>query len=187
MCVSYHTLLVTFIIGLVTVPVESLAFSQQTTRKLQNPLHVRAHHQSQDPTEDAYETSVSMNLSRRTMIISAMASLSTIAAFTGPANAKYLLNADGDYEEVTDEEDWQTVWKQRLDKAGNMSSDEIFAAARGAGNTDLREGEESDASKKRRAMSACRDSGLRAKAGVTDTKACNNRVMGGDIDFILAK
>ena len=68
-----------------------------------------------------------------------------------------------------------------------MSSDEIFAAARGAGNTDLREGEESAASKKRRAMSACRDSGLRAKAGVGDVKTCNSRVMGGDVDFILGK
>ena len=48
------------------------------------------------------------------------------------------------------------------------------------------EGEESDASKKRRAMSACRDSGLRSKVGVPDVKACNSRVMGGDVDFILS-
>ena len=64
------------------------------------------------------------------------------------ANAKYVLNEDGDYEEV-EEEDWQTAWKGRLDKAKTMTPDEVFMAARGAGNTDLKEGPESDASKKR--------------------------------------
>lgn len=124
-------------------------------------------------------------LSRRNMIISGLVSLSTVSLSTTPANAKYVLNDDGDYDEVS-EEDWQTAWKQRLDKANSMSKDEIFAAARGAGNRDLMEGEESDASKKRRAMSACRDSGLRSKVGVPDVKACNSRVMGGDVDFILS-
>ena len=115
-----------------------------------------------------------------------MASLSTIALASAPdaADAKYVLNDDGEYDEVQ-EEDWQTAWKSRLDKASGMSKDEIFAAARGAGNTELKEGEESDASKKRRAMSACRDSGLRAKAGV-DQKSCTQRVMGGELDFILS-
>jgi hypothetical protein len=66
-----------------------------------------------------------------------------------------------------------------------MSKDEIFNAARGAGNLQLKDGEESDASRKRRAMSACRDSNLRSKAGVNDAKTCNNRVMIGDSRFIL--
>ncbi len=135
-----------------------------------------------------------------------MATLSTstiaiVASAPAPANAKYVLNDDGDYDEVQ-EEDWQTVWKSRLNKANGMSRDEIFAAARGAGNTELklREGEEeSDASKKRRAMSACRDGGLRAKAaaaaaaaagggggGGLDQQSCNKRVMGGEFDFILS-
>jgi hypothetical protein len=66
-----------------------------------------------------------------------------------------------------------------------MSTEDVFAAARGAGNMDLKDGEESDASKRRRAMSACRDSGARAKAGVADSKECNTRVFRGDYDFIL--
>ena len=123
-------------------------------------------------------------LSRRKMVLSSLASFSAIVSTSSAANARYVLNDEtGDYDEVTDE-DWQTSWKQRLDKANSMSSDEIFAAARGAGNMNLKEGEESEASKKRRAMSACRDSGIRAKAGV-DAKSCNSRVMGGELDFIL--
>ncbi len=135
---------------------------------------------------NSYQDSYDSDISRRKMIMSGFLSFSAILASTTPVAAKYVLNDDGDYEEVS-EEDWQTVWKQRLDKANNMSTDEIFAAARGAGNLDLKEGDESDASKKRRAMSACRDSGLRTKAGVPDVKACNTRVMDGDFEFILPK
>ena len=129
-------------------------------------------------------TTSNNHLSRRKMVLSSLASFSAIVSTSSAANARYVLNDEtGDYDEVTDE-DWQTSWKQRLDKANSMSSDEIFAAARGAGNMNLKEGEESEASKKRRAMSACRDSGIRAKAGV-DAKSCNSRVMGGELDFIL--
>lgn len=109
----------------------------------------------------------------------------TVALAAPPsAHAKFVLNEDGDYEEV-EEEDWQTAWKGRLEKAKSMTPDEVFMAARGAGNTDLREGPESDASKKRRAMAGCRDSGLRTKAGVEDTKECTARVLQGDLDFML--
>jgi len=103
-----------------------------------------------------------------------------------PANARYVLDEEGEYVELQ-EEDWKTAWKSRLDKAQSMSKDEIFEAARGAGNLELKEGEESDAARKRRAMSACRDGGIRAKAGGNgmDLKACNNRVMAGETDFIL--
>lgn len=127
-------------------------------------------------------------LSRRGMIFSSVVASfgATLPLSSMPANAKYVLNEDGDYEEVS-EEDWQTAWKQRLDKAQSMSTGEIFNAARGAGNIDLKEGEESDASKKRRAMSACRDGDLRRKAGVKDSKDCNSRVMAGDVNFILEK
>ena len=84
------------------------------------------------------------------------------------------------------EEDWQTAWKARLDKAQSMSSEEIFMAAQGAGNTQLREGEESEASKKRRAMAGCRNDAIRKKAGGTkDVIACNSRVMSGDFGFVL--
>lgn len=124
--------------------------------------------------------------SRRKALSTSMASLGLILGLPNVASARYVLNEDGDYEEIP-EEDWQTTWKQRLDKASNMSSEDIFNAARGAGNLELKEGEESDASKKRRAMSACRDADIRSKAGVKDAKACNSRVMGGDFDFILEK
>ena len=66
-----------------------------------------------------------------------------------------------------------------------MSQDEIFQAARGAGNVNLKEGIESDASKKRRAMSACRDSSVRQKAQAGNEKECTARVFGGEVDFLL--
>jgi len=109
----------------------------------------------------------------------------TETAVPSIASARYVLDEEtGDYVEV-EEADWQTAWKQRLDKASNMSKDEIFQAARGAGNVDLREGPESDASKKRRAMSACRDASVRSKVGVGSEKDCTARVFAGEVDFML--
>lgn len=99
--------------------------------------------------------------------------------------AKYVMDDDtGEYVEIN-EADWQTTWKGRLDKASTMSKDEIFQAARGAGNVELREGKESQASKKRRAMSACRDAGVRAKAQAGTEKECTARVFGGEVDSLL--
>ena len=101
------------------------------------------------------------------------------------ASARYVLDDEtGEYVEVQDE-DWQTAWKQRIDKAQTMSTDEIFQAARGAGNVDLRDGPESDASKKRRAMSACRDTTVRAKAAAGNERECTARVFAGEVDFLL--
>jgi hypothetical protein len=101
------------------------------------------------------------------------------------ANARYVMNEEtGDYDEV-DDPTWQEAWKGRLDKAQSMSSDEVFMAARGAGNLDLKDGEESAPSKKRRAMAACRDATLLEKAGVRDPKECTTRIMGGEVDFML--
>ena len=150
---------------------------------LQNPSLLLTCESQIQSDDGVLDKPMSTSMSQRLIIGLAVTSFLTIT-FSSDANARYILNDDGDYEEV-DEEDWQTVWKKRLDKAGNMTSDEIFAAARGAGNTDLKQGEDNYASKKRRAMSACRDSSLGAKAGVTDLKACNNQVMNGDVDFIL--
>lgn len=122
--------------------------------------------------------------SRRRMIISSVAAFTWGSLSVSPSEAKYVLNEEtGDFEEV-EEENWQSAWKQRLDKAQTMSSDEIFNAARGAGNLDLREGEETEAGRKRRAMSACRNKDYRTKASVSE-KECNTRVMGGETDFIL--
>ncbi len=90
----------------------------------------------------------------------------------------------GEYVEIA-EVDWQTEWKARMDKASSVSNDEILQAARGAGNIELREGQESEASKKRRAMSACRDAGVRAKAQAGAEKECTTRVFGGEVDFML--
>jgi hypothetical protein len=119
---------------------------------------------------------------RRTIVTSALIG---IMAAPQLAQARFILDDEtGDYIEVKDEE-WQTAWKQRLDKAQAMSTDEVFKAARGAGNLDLKQGEESDASKKRRAMSACRDADVRAKAGAGNEPECTKRVFSGDVDFLL--
>jgi len=113
-----------------------------------------------------------------------------------PVSARYILDEEGEYVQVP-EQDWKEAWKSRLDKASTMSQDEIFNAARGAGNLDLKakseDGtyEESDASKKRRAMSACRDNEVREKVIVRghslDLKECNQRVLAGEVDFIMDK
>ena len=66
-----------------------------------------------------------------------------------------------------------------------MGTEEVFLAAQGAGNLDLREGEESEASKKRRAMAGCRNDGFREKSGMKNTKECSARVLGGDYQFMI--
>jgi hypothetical protein len=122
------------------------------------------------------------NVPRRAFLASSMAAVLLPEA---AANARYVMNEEtGDYDEV-DDPTWQEAWKGRLDKAQSMSSDEVFMAARGAGNLDLKDGEESAPSKKRRAMAACRDATLLEKAGVRDPKECTTRIMGGEVDFML--
>jgi hypothetical protein len=137
----------------------------------------------QSPTEHFAAT-------RRDFFLRAAAGGATVAVVTltaapQAAMARFVLDDEtGDFVQV-EETDWQTEWKQRLDKASSMSQDEIFQAARGAGNLELRSGPESDASKKRRAMSACRDAGVRSKAGVGTEKECTARVFSGEVDFLL--
>jgi hypothetical protein len=123
----------------------------------------------------------------RRQVLAAILSAASICSVSSPANAasRYILDEEtGDYVTV-EEADWQTTWKQRVDKAQSMSTEEIFKAARGAGNLERKEGPESDASKKRRAMSGCRDLDLRKQAGVVNEKECNARVLGEDIDFMI--
>jgi hypothetical protein len=48
-----------------------------------------------------------------------------------------MLNEDGEYVEI-EEQDWQTAWNERLTKAKGMTPEEVFMAARGAGNTSLK-------------------------------------------------
>lgn len=108
------------------------------------------------------------------------------AAFTSSAsNARYILNEEtGEYDEVTDE-DWQTTWNKRIEKAKSMSTDEVFLAAQGAGNINLKDGEESTASKKRRALAGCRNGAMREKSGMNGEKECTARVLGGDYQFMI--
>ncbi|KAL9190609.1 hypothetical protein ACHAXT_000315 [Thalassiosira profunda] len=125
-------------------------------------------------------------ISSRRAFLSTSAAAAFIATIPQIANARYVLNEDtGEYDEVTDE-DWQTTWGKRLDKAKSMGTEDVFLAAQGAGNLDLKEGqEESEASKKRRALAGCRNDGLRAKGGVKDAKECTARVLGGDYQFMI--
>jgi len=117
--------------------------------------------------------------------LSAMGIVGMASMFPQEAQARYVLdNETGEYVKV-DDEDWQTAWRQRLDKAQGMSQQEIFKAARGAGNLDLKDGQESDASKKRRAMSACRDANVRDKANAGSEGGCAKRVFAGEVDFLL--
>ena len=65
-------------------------------------------------------------------------------------------------------------------------AEKLLAAARGAGNTQERKEPESDASKKRRALAGCRDSGARGRSGFSgDEKACVAAVLGGKTAFML--
>jgi hypothetical protein len=140
----------------------------------------------QQPALKASSTSAN-NSSRRTFLASSAAAAfftAGAAAAPSPALARLVMNEEtGDYDDV-EEPAWQETWKGRLDKAQNMSSQDVFMAARGASNV-VPETESNPASRKRRAMSACREpSLLQAIGGVKDTKECSGRVIGGDLDFI---
>ena len=129
---------------------------------------------------------------RRAMFqTSAVTSFAVLLMAPLAAQAQWILDEEtGDYVEVEDV-DWQTAWKERLDKASTMTSDEIFAAARGAGNNNSnnssnRKEEESPASRKRRALSACRNATLRSQAAAGTEQECTARVLNGkEVDFIL--
>jgi len=101
---------------------------------------------------------------------------------------RYVLDEEtGDYVEVIEEDgNWQKEWKSRYEQMSTMSKDEIFVAARGAGNVDSKDlANESLASKKRRAFSGCRDKATRAKLDNIAEKSCAKRVLEDDIDFVL--
>eukprot|EP00535_Pseudo-nitzschia_heimii_P010063 CAMPEP_0197181514 /NCGR_PEP_ID=MMETSP1423-20130617/5775_1 /TAXON_ID=476441 /ORGANISM="Pseudo-nitzschia heimii, Strain UNC1101" /LENGTH=256 /DNA_ID=CAMNT_0042631775 /DNA_START=216 /DNA_END=986 /DNA_ORIENTATION=- len=100
---------------------------------------------------------------------------------------RYILDDEtGEYVEAIEDGDWKKEWKSRYDQMSTMSRDEIFTAARGAGNVDSKDLiNESPASKKRRAFSGCRDKGIRSKLGNIDEKSCTKRVLEGDVQFVL--
>jgi len=112
------------------------------------------------------------------------AATTTIGSNSNSAAYYVLDDETGEYIEK-EEENWQTTWKARYDKASSMSTDEIFKAARGAGNLELNNNQESNAAIKRRALSACRDSTIRQKLKAGTQIECTQRVLEGEIDFIL--
>jgi hypothetical protein len=139
-------------------------------------------------------------LSTTTISAAAAATLVTTTARPEPAIAasgddhtpktkkRYVLDEEtGDYVEVIEEDgNWQKEWKSRYDQMSTMSKDEIFVAARGAGNVDSKDlANESLASKKRRAFSGCRDKATRAKLDNIAEKLCAKLVLEGDIEFVL--
>ena len=134
--------------------------------------------------------SICNNNSRRRAFLSTTAATAFFTAVTTTipqiANARYVLNeVTGEYDEVQDDEDWQSAWGKRLDKAKTMSKEDIFLAAQGAGNTELKNGEESEASKKRRAFAGCRNDNFREKSEEKDVKECTKRVLSGDYQFMV--
>lgn len=145
---------------------------------------------AQASTTTALGATTNDNMERRNFIGSVL-SLTAAASFPRIASAKpktrYVLDDEtGDYVEVIDDGDWQTEWKSRYDQMSKMSKDEIFVAARGAGNLDSKDlANESSASKKRRAFSGCRDKGTRAKLDNISEKECSKRVLEGDFEFVL--
>lgn len=129
---------------------------------------------------------------RRKFLFSVLSTSTATLLIPGEAIAakpktRYVLDDEtGDYIEVVDDGDWQKEWKSRYDQMSKMSKDEIFVAARGAGNVDSKDlANESPASKKRRAFSGCRDKGTRAKLDNIGEKECSKRVLDGDYEFIL--
>ena len=126
----------------------------------------------------------SSNSSRRAFISTSIAT-AFYTVIPNNAQARYVLNEEtGEYDEIQDD-DWKTEWGKRAEKAKTMSKEDIFLAAQGAGNTELREGEESEASKKRRAFAGCRNDNFRQKSNVTNEKECTKRVMSGDYQFMV--
>lgn len=167
--------------------------STTSPTRSRSPLHQLQGYKSSHDDEQEQEQEQESTPTRRQFLLSstvstAMAATLSLVSFPQAAYSRFILDEEsGEYVEIQDE-DWQTAWKQRLDKASTMSTDEIFQAARGAGNVQLKEGEEeSFSSKKRRAMSACRDSNIRSKVSASMTEIeCTGKVLnGGEVDFIL--
>jgi len=137
---------------------------------------------------------INSNSNDRRSFLHSVLSTSTAAllipgkAIAANPKSRYVLDDEtGDYVEVVDDGDWQKEWKSRYDQMSKMSKDEIFVAARGAGNVDTKDlANESPASKKRRAFSGCRDKATRAKLENISEKECSKRVLEGDYDFVLA-
>ena len=73
----------------------------------------------------------------------------------------------------------QRAWE----KSATMTQREMMLQARGANPTPS--SNESEKSRKRRAMAGCHDETFREAAGYSKEAECNARVLGGDVDFML--
>ena len=75
----------------------------------------------------------------------------------------------------------QRAWES----SNGKTTTEIMMAARGAGKRDPDAPPESERSRKRRAMAGCHEEGYRKLAASDSEAACNSRVLGGDVQFML--
>ena len=100
--------------------------------------------------------------------------------------AEMMVDEYGTAVNIPEERGVSEVWGERLKKASQMEGKDIILAARGAKNTEKREGPESKASKKRRAFAGCRTREYRQMipGGVSEID-CTVRVNKGDVDFML--
>ena len=81
------------------------------------------------PTPPSSPNQQSDHGSRRAFVSTSAALATAFLTTTNIANARFVLNDQtGDYDEVSDE-DWQTTWGKRLDKAKSMSTEDVFLAA----------------------------------------------------------
>jgi hypothetical protein len=174
----------------------SLSTSASSATTATNFFPELATNQVNNDVNDKNYEGRSNNNSQRSFISSIVATTTgaaTSAAMLSsplPAYARYILDDEtGEYiEQIEQDGDWKTEWKSRYNLMSTMSKDEIFQAGRGAGNIDKKDlANESMKSRKRRALSNCRDKTILKKLDI-DEKTCTKRVLDNDeedIDFIL--
>ncbi|OEU08262.1 hypothetical protein FRACYDRAFT_221006, partial [Fragilariopsis cylindrus CCMP1102] len=157
------------------VPMTTTSSSSSYYSSSYNFLELKATNQ-EDNSADYYEGSIN---SRRSFLSSIVATTTTIAiASSQPAYGKWILDEEtGDY--VEEEVDWKLEWKARYQQMSTMSKEEIFQAGRGGGNLDKKDLiNESSKSRKRRALSNCRDKPLlKSKFPTMTEKTCIQRIL----------
>lgn len=147
-------------------------------------------------TQYGFAFSVKCNMKRLMAGLLISGSLQADSAFASSLVDDFtptkILSAKSGYDQETGEwtapvdEDWQTTWKKRAEKASKMSPDEIKMAARGARKLTPEElANESKAGKKRRAMAACRTSDYQKTLKIKEIDCVNKVLKTGEVDFIL--
>ena len=102
-----------------------------------------------------------------------------------PVFAETMIDEYGESVQLPEERGVGEVWGERLKKASQMDGKDILLAARGAKNTEKREGPESKASMKRRAFAGCRTRQYREMIPGLSEIDCTVRVNKGDVNFML--